>query len=84
MLLKAGKLAEVKSRSVKDVRDEWAAMPAAEQIRTGGEMSFVGDKAYLGVVTNIKTENPDGSMTFTSTSTALSFELEDGVWRVAD
>lgn len=54
----------------------------AEQIRSGGELRFVGDGAYLNVVTHVTTKNPDGSSSFTSSTTGLAFELEGGVWKV--
>jgi hypothetical protein len=56
----------------------------AEQIRGGGDLRFFGAKAALNVVTNVKTDNPDGSTSYTSTTTALPFELERGAWRIAD
>ena len=56
----------------------------AEQIRSGGQLSFVGDSAYLNVVTNVTTKNPDGSTSYTSTTTALAFELEGGEWKMGD
>lgn len=54
----------------------------AEQIRSGGELRFVGDSAFLNVVSHATTENPDGSTSFTSNTTGLAFELEEGVWKV--
>ena len=57
-----------------------ADLPA--KIRAGGRLNFFGEKATLGIVSNIQTKNPDGSMTFTSESTGLGFELENGKWRI--
>lgn len=56
----------------------------AEQIRAGGKLSFVGDKAYLQTVVNETTKNPDGSITSSSSSMSIGFELDNGKWRVAD
>ena len=56
----------------------------ADQIRSGGRVSFVGEKAYLQVVENVTTKNADGSITATSSSMSLPFELQNGKWRVAD
>jgi hypothetical protein len=56
----------------------------AEQIRSGGKVTFVGEKAYLQTVVNETTKNADGSITSTSSSMSLGFELDNGNWRVAD
>ncbi len=56
----------------------------AEQIRAGGRVSFIGEKAYLQTVVNETTKNPDGSITASSSSMSLGFELDNGKWRVAD
>ncbi len=56
----------------------------AEQIRGGGRVHFFGEKASLGVVTNVQERQPDGSTNYTSTSTSLGFALEGGAWRIAD
>jgi hypothetical protein len=60
------------------------AAPAAlaEQIRSGGKISFVGEKAYLSVSQNVTTKNADGSTTYSSISMSVPFELDDGKWRV--
>jgi hypothetical protein len=55
----------------------------ADQIRAGGTISFVGDKAYLQTVVNETTKNPDGSITASSSSMSLGFELDGGKWRLA-
>ncbi|HUP21912.1 MAG TPA: hypothetical protein VNB06_03120 [Thermoanaerobaculia bacterium] len=55
----------------------------AEQIRSGGQLTFAGERAYLNVVTSESSTNADGSSTFTSTTTSLPFELQDGTWRIA-
>ncbi|MGE0640555.1 MAG: hypothetical protein AB7G12_17300 [Thermoanaerobaculia bacterium] len=54
----------------------------AAKIREGGHLNFFGDKATLMIVTNVQTKNPDGSMSFTSESTGLGFEKENGKWRI--
>lgn len=56
----------------------------AEQIRAGGRVSFIGEKAYLQTVVNETTKNPDGSITASSSSMSIGFELDNGKWRVAD
>lgn len=56
----------------------------AEQIRAGGRVSFIGEKAYLQTVINETTKNPDGSITASSSSMSLGFELDNGKWRVAN
>lgn len=54
------------------------------QIRDGGSLRFYGEKAALGVVANVQERKPDGSTSYTSTSTSLGFELDRGVWRIAE
>lgn len=61
-----------------------SAETLAAQVREGGRLGFYGDAAYLIVNSNERTENPDGSVTFTSSSLSLPFELEDGRWRVGE
>ncbi len=61
-----------------------SAATLAEQIRSGGRLSFVGEQAYLNVITNVTTKNPDGSTSYSSTSTQLPFALQNGEWRIAD
>ena len=56
----------------------------ADQIRTGGKITFVGEKAYLSVSQNVVTPNADGSTSYTSSSMSVPFALEGGKWRVAD
>lgn len=56
----------------------------ADQIRSGGKISFVGEKAYLIVSQNVVTPNADGSTSYSSSSMSLPFELDQGRWRVAD
>ncbi len=56
----------------------------ADQIRSGGRVSFVGEKAYLQTVVNETTKNSDGSITASSSSMSIGFELDNGKWRVAD
>lgn len=56
----------------------------AEQIRSGGRLHFFGEKASLGVVANVQERQADGSTTYTSSSTTLGFELDQGAWRIAD
>lgn len=56
----------------------------ADQIRTGGKITFVGEKAYLSVSQNVVTPNADGSTSYSSSSMSVPFALEGGKWRVAD
>jgi hypothetical protein len=56
----------------------------AEQIRAGGRISFIGEKAYLQTVVSETTKNADGSITASSSSMSLGFALDGGKWRVAD
>ncbi len=56
----------------------------ADQIRAGGKLTFVGEKAYLNVSHNTKTENADGSTSYSSTSMSIPFDLDQGTWRVGD
>ena len=56
----------------------------AEQIRAGGRISFIGDKAYLQTIVSETTKNPDGSITASSSSMSLGFELDNGKWRLAN
>jgi len=58
------------------------AQQFADQIRSGGRLSFEGEKAYLSVSYNETTKNADGSITSSSTSYSLPFELDQGKWRV--
>ena len=59
------------------------AKTLAEQIRSGGDLRFFGEEASLQVVTSESTKNPDGSTSFTSSSLALPFALDQGSWRIA-
>jgi hypothetical protein len=52
-------------------------------IEHGGVLSIHGPIAFLEVVTTIRLEEPDGTVTSSSTTLALPFSLEDGQWRVA-
>ena len=54
----------------------------AAQIRDGGKLSFEGEKAYLSVTQNVTTKNADGSMSYSSSSMSMPFELDHGKWRV--
>lgn len=56
----------------------------ADQIRVGGRLSFVGDKAYLQTVVSETTKNADGSITASSSSMSLGFELDGGKWRLSN
>ncbi len=56
----------------------------ADQIRSGGKITFVGEKAYLSVSQNVVTPNADGSTSYSSSSMSVPFELDNGKWRVAD
>jgi hypothetical protein len=53
-------------------------------IQNGGVLSIQGGTAFLEVVvTESRHEDPDGSVTSSSTTLALPFALENGAWRVA-
>ena len=56
----------------------------AEQIRAGGKVTFVGDKAYLQTVVNETSKSSDGTITSSSSSMSIGFELDGGKWRVAN
>ena len=56
----------------------------ADQIRADGRLSFVGDKAYLQTVVSETTKNADGSITASSSSMSLGFELDGGKWRLSN
>ena len=55
-----------------------------EAIKSGGIVQIFGDKASFNLVTNTKTENADGSTSFTSETTSLPFEKVAGKWMIAD
>ncbi len=59
------------------------AKQLAAGIRDGGTLSFFGEKAQLSLVTAETVKNADGSVTSTTSSTSVGFELENGAWRVA-
>ncbi len=61
-----------------------AAGAFADQIRVGGKLTFVDQKAYLSVSENVTTKNADGTTTYSSSSMSLAFELDNSKWRVAD
>jgi hypothetical protein len=52
-------------------------------IEQGGVLSIQGAAAFLEIVTTTRREEPDGSVTSSSTRVALPFALENGEWRVA-
>ncbi len=90
-LLKAGKLAEVKKASAKDVRDEWAAIPAAEQREQAArakEMApdpatFVAEIARAGVLTNYGDSAKLWVPSADGNSAVVAFaSLEGGKWLV--
>lgn len=58
------------------------AKKLAAQIRDGGTLRFLGERAQLTVMTSETVKNADGSITSTSSSTSIGFELESGAWRV--
>lgn len=60
-----------------------SAKALAAQIRGGGTLYFFGEKAQLSVVASETVKNPDGSITSTSSSTSIGFELDEGAWRIA-
>ncbi len=91
-LLRAGKLAEVKQSSVKEVRDEWTALSAAERKeeaerareRAPDPATFEADIERVGVLTlygetaTLRLPTPDGADV-----TAMAFvSLEAGKWKV--
>lgn len=91
-LLRAGKLAEVRQASVQEVRDEWAALSAAERKeeterareRAPDPATFEADIARTGVLTlygetaTLRLPTPDGADV-----TAMAFiSLEAGKWKV--
>lgn len=65
-----------------------STMPGAtdlgDQIRDGGRVSLEGERAYLFVTTSTRANNPDGSVSFSSSSLSIPFALENGAWRIAD
>ena len=62
-------------------------IPAAEAlesaIRNGGVLLVEGPKATLNLVRTETTKNADGSVTSSSSTAAIPFEMEDGAWKVA-
>lgn len=52
-------------------------------IRAGGVLMVEGAKATLNVTKSESRENPDGSVTASSTTVAMPFEREAGVWKLA-
>ncbi len=56
----------------------------AEQIRAGGKVTFEGERAYLDLASSTRTQNADGSVSYSSTSVGLPLALENGHWRIAD
>ena len=91
-LLKAGKAAEVRKSAAKEVREEWAAMSAAEkkeeterlQGRTPDPAAFEADIVRIGEMivdgesARLMIPTPSGDYS------AMGFaELEDGKWRVS-
>ena len=78
----AGKEREESDRYWKDTLPAPSAL--ADQIRTGGKLTFEGEKAYLNISSNTKTENADGSTSYSSSSMSIPFDLDAGTWRVGD
>ncbi len=91
-LLRAGKLAEVKQSSVKEVREEWAALSAAERKeeserareRAPDPATFEADIARVGILllygetATLRVPTADGADV-----TAMAFvSLEAGKWKV--
>jgi hypothetical protein len=58
-----------------------AAIEAA--IRNGGVLMLEGPKATLNLVRTESAKSGAGTVTSSSTTAAIPFELEDGVWKVA-
>lgn len=89
--LAEGQLDEVKRQSVKDVRDEWAALPAAEQQeeaaaareRAPDPRTFAAEIERDGVLTlygetgTLRVESSDGEV-----RAMAFFSLEAGKWKV--
>ena len=90
-LLRAGKLAEVRKNSAREVRDEWAGMPADEQReeterlreRAPEPKTLAEDIARNGVLTfygetaQLYATSADGNL-----ATMAFIQLEEGKWRV--
>jgi hypothetical protein len=53
------------------------------QVRDGGIVLFEAEGATLNVITQTQTENADGSVSYSSTTVAVPFTLENGSWRIA-
>jgi len=60
-----------------------AAAALEAGIRAGGVLLIEGGKATLNVVSSQSAKGKDGSITSSSTTSAIAFELEDGAWKVA-
>lgn len=60
-----------------------AATALEAAIRAGGILLVEGPKATLNLVRNESTKNADGSVTSSSSTSAIPFELEDGAWKVS-
>ncbi len=62
-------------------------VPAADAldaaIRAGGVLLVEGPKATLNLVRTETSKNADGSVTSSSSTAAIPFEMEDGAWKVA-
>ena len=52
-------------------------------IRNGGLLIVEGSKATLNLVRHESEKSGDGTVTSSSTTSAIPFELEDGAWKVA-
>jgi hypothetical protein len=60
-----------------------AAAALEDAIRAGGVLLVEGPKATLNLVRNESSKKADGTITSSSETTAIGFELEDGAWKVA-
>lgn len=60
-----------------------AAAALEAGIRSGGVLLIEGSKATLNVVSSQTAKAADGTVTSSSTTSAVAFELEDGAWKVA-
>lgn len=91
-LLREGKLAEVKSRSVQEVRDEWAAASAEERREDtkraqqrapdpeafAAEIAKTGEMTFYGDTASLRIPTPDGN----DVSAMAFVALEGGEWKV--
>jgi hypothetical protein len=53
-----------------------------EQIGSSGQLQLEQDRAHLNLISVTQTTNADGSVTSSSTTLSIPFQLEDGRWRI--